>query len=147
MLALTVRHDSRLSAAVGLVFLVVCPFLLIAGLQPVAEQAANYAYFFLAIGVLVQLEELLLERLGWLDHKVHLTPLRSAAVPGSDAPQRAGPAASPVAMVAVVLPVAAAGMVSVRNLSAADKLARMQVSYDFAAHLPARPSRPPGKIT
>ena len=67
-LALAVQHDSRVSVAVGLAFLATCPFLLIADKEPVAEQAANYAYFFLAIGVLVQLEELLLERydrLGW----------------------------------------------------------------------------------
>jgi hypothetical protein len=67
-LVLTVKHDTRLSPALGLVFLAICPFLLIADKEPVAEQAANYAYFFLAIGVLVQLEELVLERydrLGW----------------------------------------------------------------------------------
>ena len=69
-LALTVQHDSRISAAVGLAFLATCPFLLIAEREAVAEQAANYAYFFLAIGVLVQLEELLLERYGWLEHKL-----------------------------------------------------------------------------
>jgi len=40
-----------------------------------AEQAANYAYFFLAIGVLVQLEELLLEHYGWLEHKLDLAYL------------------------------------------------------------------------
>ena len=68
-LALTVGHDSRISAAVGLAFLATCPFLLIAEKEAVAEQAANYAYFFLAIGVLVQLEELLLERYGWLARK------------------------------------------------------------------------------
>jgi hypothetical protein len=74
-LALTVRHDSRLSAAVGLAFLATCPFLLIAEKEPVAEQAANYAYFFLAIGVLVQLEELLLERHGWPECKLDLSYL------------------------------------------------------------------------
>jgi hypothetical protein len=41
----------------------------------VAEQAANYAYFFLAIGVLVQLEELALERCGWLERKLDLSHL------------------------------------------------------------------------
>ena len=74
-LALTVQHDSRLSATMGLVFLASCPFLLIAKKEPVAEQAANYAYFFLAIGVLVQLEELLLERYGWLDRKLDFSTL------------------------------------------------------------------------
>jgi len=74
-LALTVQHDSRISAAVGLAFLSTCPFLLIAEKEPVAEQAATYAYFFLAIGVLVQLEELLLERYGWLERKLDLAYL------------------------------------------------------------------------
>ena len=69
-LALTVRHDSRISAAVGLAFLATCPFLLIAEKEAVAEQAANYAYFFLAIGVLVQLEELVLERYGLVERKL-----------------------------------------------------------------------------
>jgi hypothetical protein len=75
LVALTVQHDSRLSAAIGLAFLATCPFLLIAEKEAVAEQAANYAYFFLAIGVLVQLEELLLEHVGWLEHKVDLSYL------------------------------------------------------------------------
>jgi len=72
-LALAVQHDSRISAAVGLAFLATCPFLLIAEKEAVAEQAANYAYFFLAIGVLVQLEDLLLERYGWLERKLDLS--------------------------------------------------------------------------
>jgi hypothetical protein len=83
LLALTVRHDSRISAGVGLAFLATCPFLLIAEKDAVAEQAANYAYFFLAIGVLVQLEELFLERYAcpeggrrsWLDRKLDLSYL------------------------------------------------------------------------
>jgi hypothetical protein len=74
-LALTVRHDSRLSAAIGLVFLAVCPFLLITKKDAAAEQAANYAYFFLAIGVLVQLEELLLERYNRLNRKLDFSSL------------------------------------------------------------------------
>jgi len=74
-LALAVGHDSRISAAVGLAFLATCPFLLIAEKEPVAEQAANYAYFFLAIGILVQLEELLLERYGLMERKVYLSYL------------------------------------------------------------------------
>jgi hypothetical protein len=74
-LALVVQHDSRISAAVGLAFLATCPFLLIAEQGAVAEQAANYAYFLLAIGVLVQLEELLLERYGCLEHKLDLSYL------------------------------------------------------------------------
>jgi hypothetical protein len=68
LLMLVVKHDTRLSPALGLIFLATCPFLLIADKEPAAEQAANYAYFFLAIGVLVQLEEMILERnerLGW----------------------------------------------------------------------------------
>ncbi len=73
LLALIVQHDSRLSAAVGLAFLATCPILLIGRAEAVAEQAANYAYFFLAIGVLVQLEELLLERCGCLTYKLDLS--------------------------------------------------------------------------
>ena len=68
LLMLGVKHDTRLSPAIGLIFLATCPFLLIADNEPAAEQAANYAYFFLAIGVMVQVEEMILERnnrLGW----------------------------------------------------------------------------------
>jgi hypothetical protein len=75
LLALAVQHDSRLSVAIGLAFLVTCPFLLIAKKDTVAEQAANYAYFFLAIGVIVQLEELLMERYSWLACKVDFSYL------------------------------------------------------------------------
>jgi hypothetical protein len=74
-LALAVQHDSRISAAVGLAFLATCPFLLIAENEAVARQAANYAYFLLAIGVLVQLEELLLARYGWLERKLDFSHL------------------------------------------------------------------------
>ena len=70
LLVLSVQHDSRISAAVGLAFLAGCPFLLIAGKDAVAEKAADYAFFFLAIGVLVQLEELLLDRYGCLERKL-----------------------------------------------------------------------------
>ncbi len=73
LLMLVVKHDTRLSPALGLIFLATCPFLLIAGKEPAAEQAANYAYFFLAIGVLVQLEEMILERNERLDWKVDLS--------------------------------------------------------------------------
>lgn len=75
LLALIVRHDSRISAAVGLAFLATCPFLLIAKKEAVAETAANYAYYFLVIGVAVQLEELLLDRYGWLKCKLDLSYL------------------------------------------------------------------------
>ena len=75
LLALVVQHDSRISAAVGLAFLTTCPFLLIIQKQTVAELAANYAYFFLAIGVLVQLEELLLKHYGWLERKLDFSYL------------------------------------------------------------------------
>ena len=74
-LALTVQHDSRISAAVGLAFLATCPFLLIAAKDVVAEQAADYAYFFLAMGVLVQLEELLLRRYSCLERKLDVSYL------------------------------------------------------------------------
>jgi hypothetical protein len=75
LLALSVQHDSRLSVAMGLIFLAACPFLLIANNEPLAEQAANYAYFFLTIGVLVQLEEMVLERFGWLNRKLDFSYL------------------------------------------------------------------------
>jgi hypothetical protein len=73
LLALIFKHESRVSAAVGLTLLATCPLLLIADKEPVAEMAASHAYFFLAIGVLVQVEELFLERRGWLERKVNVS--------------------------------------------------------------------------
>jgi hypothetical protein len=75
LLALVIRHDSRLSVGLGLVFLAACPFLLIAKKEIVAEQAANFAYFFLAIGVIVQLEEMVLERYSQLNRKIDFSYL------------------------------------------------------------------------
>lgn len=75
ILALVVKHDSRLSTGFGLVFLLACPFLLIAKKDTVAEQTANYAFFFLAISILVQLEEMLLEHWKWLRYKLDLSHL------------------------------------------------------------------------
>lgn len=80
LLVLIVRHDSRLSPALGLALLATCPPLLIAGRDAVAEQAANYAYFFLAIGVLAQLEELLLERYARFDRRLDVSALWRPAV-------------------------------------------------------------------
>jgi hypothetical protein len=81
-LVLTIRHESRFSAAIGLIFLVSCPFFLISRKEILAEQAANFAYLFLAIGVLVQLEEMLLERYGWLNCKLDFSHQWQMAVQG-----------------------------------------------------------------
>jgi hypothetical protein len=81
-LALVIQHDSRLSIIMGLACLATCPFLLILNNDLVAEQAANYAYFFLAIGVIVQLEEFLLERYHWLPRKVDLSYLWHPMIQG-----------------------------------------------------------------
>lgn len=129
-LALTVQHDSRLSAAVGLAFLSLCPFLLIAKQEAVAGQAANYAYFLLAIGVLVQLEELAIERLGWLERKLDLF------LPAPNRWIRVKPAwVLPLALALVVLPLAATAMVSLHNATGAERLARMDVTYNLVENL------------
>jgi len=148
-LALTVRHDSRLSAAIGLVLLATCPFLLIAKTEAAAEHAANYAYFLLAIGVLVQLEEMLLERFGWLDRKVDLSHLWAPVVLAFrhswSATEGAlgrwlGPAGrtkwvprAVLVLVAVLL--ASAGMAWLAGLVTTDRLASLEEAYDFVAHL------------
>ncbi len=73
--ALTVQHDGRLSAGVGLGFLATVPLLLLADQKGAAEQTAIYAFYFLAIGVVVQIEEVVLARFGWLDRKLDLAYL------------------------------------------------------------------------
>ena len=45
------KFEGRVSVAGGLVFLVMCPFLLIFRKEPMAEKAAIWAYMFLVIGV------------------------------------------------------------------------------------------------
>ena len=162
LLALTVQHDSRLSAVMGLVFLAICPFLLVAKKGPVAEQAANYAYFFLAIGVLVQLEELVLERFGWLDRKLdfsdqwHLAghALRQgwyAVIHGfSRQPEQVVLTMSsvrPAALshgqawllrglaVLVVLPLGFLATIWLSNLKGTNQPAQSKVGYDFIDHL------------
>jgi LysM repeat protein len=72
---LTVRHDIRLSAAVGLGLLALCPLLLISDRGLLAEEVANAAYIFLVIAVLVQLEELVLKSRDWLGFKIRLSDL------------------------------------------------------------------------
>jgi len=157
-LALTVRHDSRLSAVVGLAFLALCPFLLIAKKEAAAEQAANYAYFFLAIGVLVQLEELLLERFGWLDRKVDLSPLWAPVVLAfrrswsaaerarGRLPGTAGPTKwlLRVVLVLAVVLLASAGIAWLSGLVTTDRLARLEVANDFVAHLAEAEVASPG---
>lgn len=130
--ALVVQHDSRLSAAVGLVFLAVVPFLLIAQKDGAADLAANYAYFFLVIGVLIQLEELLLERLGWLQYKLDLSYLAGGLSWLSDAL----PSNSLLRgiLLLLVLPLAALLMVGLYNLTTTERMARMEVVFDFIAH-------------
>ena len=76
--ALMVRHDSRISSVMGLIFLAICPVLIA---QEKAwyflKTAANYAYYFFAIGLLVHFEHILLEQRGWLLKKIDLTPITS----------------------------------------------------------------------
>jgi len=150
LLALAVQHDSRLSAVMGLVFLSSCPFLLVAKKESMAEQTANYAYFFLAIGVLVQLEELVLERFGWLNRKLDFSSLwRPIHALGQQTKQAylkrwrvhsAAPSKNSnwllrggVAL--VVLSLAVIVMIWMSNLLNANQLAQMKVSYDFIDHL------------
>jgi hypothetical protein len=173
LLALSVQHDSRLSAAMGLVFLAACPFLLIAKKDPVAEQAANYAYFFLAIGVLVQLEEMVLERFGWLNRKLDFSylwlPVGHAFHRGwnsgvaaidqltQQAYQKLGrvPPVAPskssawlfrCGVALVVLSLLVIVMIGMSSLLNANQLSHMQVSYDFIDHLDmAAHPIPPGE--
>jgi len=128
----------------------------------VAEQAANYAYFFLAIGVLVQLEELVLERFGWLDRKLDFSdqwhPVGQALRQGWFAAirgfgrqaEQVDPSLSrvrPAALsrgqawlvrglaVLVVLPLAFLLMMRLSSPKSIDQPAPLKVGYDFIDHL------------
>jgi hypothetical protein len=143
LLALSVKHDSRLSAAMGLVFLAACPFLLIAKKDPVAEQVANYAYFFLAIGVLVQLEEMMLERFGWLNRKLDFSnqwrPICVlwqkwwAVYPAMHSKRSTRLLRVGVAL--VILSLAVGVIIRLSDLLYVNQLANMKVGYDFIDHL------------
>jgi hypothetical protein len=142
-LALSVQHDSRLSSTIGVVFLAVCPFLLATNKEPLAEQAANYAYFFLAIGVLVQLEEMVLERFGWLNRKMDFSdqwrPIRTlwqkwwGVYPEIHLSRSTRLLRGGVAL--VVLSIAIVVTVWLSILLNANQLSHMKVSYDFIDHL------------
>jgi len=45
------HFEGRISIAGGLIFLAMCPFLLIFGKEAIAEKSAIWAYMFLAVGV------------------------------------------------------------------------------------------------
>jgi len=51
------KMEGRLSIAGALIFLTMCPFLLIFKKDAIAEKAAIWAYMFLAVGVVQQLIE------------------------------------------------------------------------------------------
>ncbi len=143
LLALSVQHDSRLSAAIGLVFLAACPFLLIAKKDPVAEQIANYAYFFLAIGVLVQLEEMMLERFSWLNRKLDFSDQWRPIVALWQKWWGVYPAIHSKrstrllrnGIVLVVLSLSVGVIIRLSDLLSVNQLANMKVGYDFIDHV------------
>jgi hypothetical protein len=51
------KYDSRYVAAMALMSLASCPFLLIFKKEPAAEQMAIYAYYFLVMTVVLQIAE------------------------------------------------------------------------------------------
>ncbi len=61
------RLEGRFSILGALIFLTMCPFLLILKKDPIAEKAAIWAYMFLVVGVIQQLIELKKEPEGWRD--------------------------------------------------------------------------------
>lgn len=161
-LALTVQHDSRLSPGMGLSFLLVCPFLLIVKKEAWAEQLANYAYYFLAIAVFVYIEELILERFGWLDRKLNISFLWGPGLPSMRSRLKTNPTELDQQMVSpyrklrylntaersrrtvwlfrggmaiVIIPLVIVGVIWVVNHLKADQLAGMKVSYDFIDQL------------
>jgi len=55
------RFEGRVSIAGGLIFLIMCPFLLIFQKEPIAEKAAVWAYMFLLVGVVQMVIEYIKE--------------------------------------------------------------------------------------
>ncbi len=46
------KFEGRVSIGFALFFLILCPFLLILGKEPIAEKVAIWAYMFLVVGVI-----------------------------------------------------------------------------------------------
>ncbi len=55
------RFEGRVSIAGGLIFLIMCPFLLISQKEAIAEKAAVWAYMFLLVGVIQMIIEYIKE--------------------------------------------------------------------------------------
>lgn len=62
LMFLAYKWDSRIIAVLALISLVICPFLLIADKETVAEKIAIYAYYFLVMTVILQIMELVREK-------------------------------------------------------------------------------------
>ena len=61
VLSVALRLDSRISIGSALVLLMACPFLLMFYYEALAENAAVYAYYFLVIGVVLQIKDWIIE--------------------------------------------------------------------------------------
>ena len=61
------RLEGRFSILGALIFLIMCPFLLIAKQEVIAEKAAIWTYMFLVVGVIQQMIELKKGTEGWRD--------------------------------------------------------------------------------
>jgi hypothetical protein len=61
------RLEGRFSILGALIFLIMCPILLVLKKDPVAEKAAVWVYMFLAVGVVQQIIELKRRPSGWID--------------------------------------------------------------------------------
>jgi ABC-type multidrug transport system fused ATPase/permease subunit len=79
-LAFLIMHlDSRVPIAFALIFLVACPFLLLFQYQKWAETTAIYAYYFLVIGVILQIIEFIREPKQAEDSKEAVVPAKKEA--------------------------------------------------------------------
>ena len=56
------KFEGRVSIAGGLIFLIMCPFLLIFGKEAIAEKSAVWAYMFLLVGVIQMIIEYIKEK-------------------------------------------------------------------------------------
>lgn len=80
VLSLTWKINSRVSVAAALLLLMSCPFFLISAQEQLAENVAVYVYYFLVIGVFLQLKEYALEE------KIPVRETENSGSPGSEFP-------------------------------------------------------------
>jgi hypothetical protein len=72
LFSLIIQHDSRLSSIAGLIILSLCPVMVLLDWPEMGEKLAGYSFAFLAIGVIVLLEDMVLNSNKFFPRKIDI---------------------------------------------------------------------------